>query len=1080
MIRKIKVSIFILLSYFLIFGQTIALAQSTAAILPQGKTQFLDNNGNPLSSGKVFFYIPNTTTLKTTWQDSAKTIANANPVVLDAGGRAIIYGDGTYRQIVKTSGNSTIFDAVTASAGSGGGTTGTGDGDLVGTIKPWAGLVAPNQYAFAYGQEVSRTTYSVLFTAITLSQNITCSSGSPTASGFSDTSQIPTGAIIESLCFAPATTVLSKTATTVTFSANSAISTTDTAKIFLYGNGNGSTTFNLPDLRGYVIAGRTNMGGTTATNLTSTGLGVNPAAIGAKGGSQTKTLLTSNLPAYTPAGTVSAPSINVTNVFSTSGTNAYQPQGNVSAPTITVNAAGTPLVNIGGATWASGANGGTAAITATASTPSFTGVSVTLSTAASLASLPIFTGTAQGGTSTAFSIVQPTQTLNYIIKITPDSNSADASGVTSLGGMTGDISCGSGLLCTGNSISVVPSLGVITGGTLGQIIIKNSSVNFAASYLNDNKFNISSDPLTDCTGAVSSSTAFSNAFTNFNKILIPQGCTIKLSANYTIPNGKVLIVANGGFVNVDSTFTLTVLGVVNAGEYKIFNGVGTVTGIRQVLPEWWGAVQIQLTNSSVLIGTGSKSFTLLNTGPISFTIGGAVRITNQADLTKYMVGTITSYTPGTGVFVANITSVNGAGTVAGWYIQTDSQPGLQAAVNSTTTSSLSDGDRPKVTTACGDGYYIMATWVLKPDVNNSLEWAGCGTGLFQGRIITSQNEAGFTTSRAVRVAPQVGQLGLMNFYFHDFGIVSETGQSSMTGLAIGSGGAAGAGVSGINLNLMDNYAIQGFLVGQYFVATRLVKMTRAGIYLPTTTANAVGILYDHEANGQLSGDMSMADSQIVCIGNAGLNHRAIRIRSAQDPTSGMNGFRFSTGLIWYHCDTALVLEAANGSSIGDLWVDQTQFDGVYGTAIIATTTGASLAGDFHFTNNYFQGVASNGIALSATTPGAIREVIISNNWFNGFGASPIFSDGGSGLVITNNKFGDVGPVTSGNSAAIDLRNTIGVVEGGNNYRGATVVTNVINNSGTSDKFCLFGSQAYDYFSGNYSNAAVAKTTCNTK
>src|SRR5882672_3320994 len=131
----IKFFIRTLFCYLFICGQVIA---QTAAILPEGKTQFLDNNGNPLSSGKVDFYIPSTTTRKTTWQDAAKTIANANPVVLDAGGRAIIYGDGSYRQVVKNSANTTIYDAVTASSGTGSETTGTGDGDLVGTVKPWA------------------------------------------------------------------------------------------------------------------------------------------------------------------------------------------------------------------------------------------------------------------------------------------------------------------------------------------------------------------------------------------------------------------------------------------------------------------------------------------------------------------------------------------------------------------------------------------------------------------------------------------------------------------------------------------------------------------------------------------------------------------------------------------------------------------------------------------------------------------------------------------------------------------------------------------------------------------------------
>lgn len=85
-----------------------------ATLLPNGEQTFLDSNGNPLASGTVTFYIPNTTTLKTTWKDSGQTILNTNPVILDASGRAIIYGSGAYRQIVKDSAGNTIWDQLTA------------------------------------------------------------------------------------------------------------------------------------------------------------------------------------------------------------------------------------------------------------------------------------------------------------------------------------------------------------------------------------------------------------------------------------------------------------------------------------------------------------------------------------------------------------------------------------------------------------------------------------------------------------------------------------------------------------------------------------------------------------------------------------------------------------------------------------------------------------------------------------------------------------------------------------------------------------------------------------------------------
>jgi hypothetical protein len=85
-----------------------------AVLLPNGMQQFIDGNGAPYAAGTVDFYIPSTTTRKNTWQDPDKVTLNANPVVLDAAGRATIYGTGQYRQVLKDSLGNTIWDKLTA------------------------------------------------------------------------------------------------------------------------------------------------------------------------------------------------------------------------------------------------------------------------------------------------------------------------------------------------------------------------------------------------------------------------------------------------------------------------------------------------------------------------------------------------------------------------------------------------------------------------------------------------------------------------------------------------------------------------------------------------------------------------------------------------------------------------------------------------------------------------------------------------------------------------------------------------------------------------------------------------------
>ena len=84
----------------------------TAVIIPNGYTQFLDANGKPLASGKVFFYTPDTSTPKTTWQDPYQTTANPSPVVLNGAGEALIWGSGIYRQVVYDVNNNLIWDQV--------------------------------------------------------------------------------------------------------------------------------------------------------------------------------------------------------------------------------------------------------------------------------------------------------------------------------------------------------------------------------------------------------------------------------------------------------------------------------------------------------------------------------------------------------------------------------------------------------------------------------------------------------------------------------------------------------------------------------------------------------------------------------------------------------------------------------------------------------------------------------------------------------------------------------------------------------------------------------------------------------
>lgn len=69
-----------------------------------------------LAGGTVGMFIPGTLTVKQTYQNASGTILNSNPIKLDSNGCAIIYGSGTYRQILSDSLGNVVWDQPTSVA----------------------------------------------------------------------------------------------------------------------------------------------------------------------------------------------------------------------------------------------------------------------------------------------------------------------------------------------------------------------------------------------------------------------------------------------------------------------------------------------------------------------------------------------------------------------------------------------------------------------------------------------------------------------------------------------------------------------------------------------------------------------------------------------------------------------------------------------------------------------------------------------------------------------------------------------------------------------------------------------------
>lgn len=369
-----------------------------------------------LAAGRVGFYVPGTLTFKTTWRNSTQTTPNTNPVVLDANGCAVIYGVGSYRQIVKDSLGNTVWDQVTTAPATSvitPATSGAGDFLPLGSVIPIAGVTPPTNYVFSNGQAISRTTYADALSAITFSSAATCVSSSTTVGGISSTVQIRVGAPIEASCLPPGTTVATiATANSITVSSAATSNASATIRVFNWGNGDGSTTFNVPDLRGRVLPGSDAMGISDANRLTSTYYGANARSPGQAGGSQSHTPTLAEMWPHAHTGTTGNASVGHTH-------------------NVTVNT----LIGA-----ASGANPVLAP-----------GTGTTFATSdQSNSHVHDFT-TSTVGSGAAFTVVQPSITINYAIKVL--NGSLPTVGVLSLGGMTGDILCGIGVTCASNTIS---------------------------------------------------------------------------------------------------------------------------------------------------------------------------------------------------------------------------------------------------------------------------------------------------------------------------------------------------------------------------------------------------------------------------------------------------------------------------------------------------------------------------------------------------------------------------------------------------------------------------------------------------
>ena len=231
------------------------------------------------------------------------------------------------------------------------------------TSIDYAGITVPAGYLAEDGSAKSRTTFAALFSCLAYTSVSATLNGTTTVT-VANGNLYQVGWFVGGANVTCNSVIQSVGATTIVLNNAAGASGASTLTIGPQPQGDCSTTFNLPNFQGRATV-MADAAGSTLTSTTCT----NPASIGTTCGSQSYTLLTANLPPYTPAGTITNGSLN--------------------------NASG--ILTSGGAA-ASGYGGGVGTpVTITQNSSSFAGI-------------------AQGGTSTPLSVIQPIALVTKAIK----------------------------------------------------------------------------------------------------------------------------------------------------------------------------------------------------------------------------------------------------------------------------------------------------------------------------------------------------------------------------------------------------------------------------------------------------------------------------------------------------------------------------------------------------------------------------------------------------------------------------------------------------------------------------------------
>jgi hypothetical protein len=233
--------------------------------IPLSMTQQMDQYGDPLSGGRLYFFVAGTvSTFQNAFQDSALTLAHPNPIALDATGRVpqLFLADGLIK--IRLTDSAGVVQLVADNvqvigASSGGGGGGAIDATAVartGDLKPRYDTGTHSGWVRGNGRTVGSS-----------------------ISGATELADASTQALFEHL-----------------WQVNPGLAVSGGRGATALADWNANKQIALPDLRGVTIAGLDDMGNTIAGRLTATYFFTSPTTLGNIGGNESTTLTEAQTP----------------------------------------------------------------------------------------------------------------------------------------------------------------------------------------------------------------------------------------------------------------------------------------------------------------------------------------------------------------------------------------------------------------------------------------------------------------------------------------------------------------------------------------------------------------------------------------------------------------------------------------------------------------------------------------------------------------------------------------------------------------------------------------------------------------